>query len=182
MTSTATPQSLNECNNTFSALWYLLKMLGKYAILLFAIMAACWIVVGMAAAVVVMVLGVIQAINAEKNGEEPLVTNKCLFTVFYLFAIPITFFLYFLAAAWGEDCAVYAVDAYRITAMFTAYLLLRYKLLPLLMRHSSKSVHAHAGWILAILMWPVYGPVLYYCGVPMMIYDLAAATLEALQF
>lgn len=143
------------------------------AIFALAIYGTVWLIVNMVAAVVIMVGGVIQSVRANKTGEKPLVTEKCLYTVFYLFTLPITFLLFGLVTAWGEDVAAYASAAYRIVVMFTAYIVLREFLLPLLMRRSSRGVHTGTAVVLAVVMWPVYASVLHKLGVPLAVYDLA---------
>ena len=173
-----------RCENSLQTLsrWLgsLLSAFAVVAIFAVAIYGTVWLIVNMVAAVVIMVGGVIQSIRANKTGEKPLVTDKCLYTVFYLFALPITFLLFGLVTAWGEDVVAYALAAYRIVVMFTAYIVLREFLLPLLMRRSSRSVHTLAAAILAFLLWPVYAVPLHKLGVPMMIYDLANSVFTSI--
>lgn len=57
--------------------------------------------------------------------------------------------------------------------MFTAYMVFREFILPLLMGRASQGVHTGTAVVLAVVMWPVYAPVLRKLGVPLAIYDLA---------
>lgn len=174
----------DRCENSLQTIvrWLggLLSALAVVAFVAVAIYGAVWLAVNTVAAVVVMVGGVIQSIRANKTGEKPLVTNKCLYTVFYLFALPITFLLFGLVTASGEDVAPYALAAYRIVVMFTAYIILREFLLPLLMRRSSRGVHTGTAFVLALVFWPVCGSALHKIGVPLAIYDLANSAFSSI--
>ena len=164
----------DRCENSLQTLirwfWGLLSAFAVVAIFAVAIYGTVWLIVNMVAAVVIMVGGVIQSIRANKTGEKPLVTDKCLYIVFYLFALPITFFLFGMSE---PETVIYVTSAYKITVMFTAYVVLREFILPLLMRRSSRSVHTLAAAILAFLLWPCYAVPLHKLGLPLMIYDLA---------
>ena len=167
----------DHCENSLQTLvrWLggLFSALAVAAVIALVLYGAVWVAVNMVAAVVIMVGGIVQSIRANKTGEKPLVTDRCLYTVFYLFAMPITFLLFGLVTAGGEDVAPYALAAYRIVVMFTAYIVLREFLLPLLMRRSSRGVHTGTAVVLAVIMWPVCGSILHKLGVPLAIYDLA---------
>jgi hypothetical protein len=174
----------DRCENSLQTLirwfWGLLSVFAVVALVGLVIYGTVWLLVNMVVAVVIMVGGVIQSIRANKTGEKPLVTDKCLYTVFYLFALPITFLLFGLGAAWGQEVFVYGAAAYKITVMFTAYVVLREFILPLLMRRSSRTVHTVTAAALALVLWPVYAMPLHKLGVPMMIYDLANSAFTSI--
>jgi hypothetical protein len=173
-----------RCENSLQTLTrWLGSLLSAFALVAFvavAIYGTLWLTINMVVAVVVMVGGVIQSIRANKTGEKPLVTDRCLYVVFYLFGLPITFLLFGLVTACGEDVVGYALAAYRIVVMFTACIVLREFLLPLLMRRSSRGVHTGIAVLLAVVMWPLYGSVLHKLGLPVAIYDLANSAFSSI--
>lgn len=133
--------------------------------------------IGMVAAAFMMVAGVLQSLRANKTGEVPQVTNKCLYTVFYVIAVPVNIMLGGLASLGGEDVSWHAALGYNIFVMFTAYIALRHLILPKIMRRSSLAIHTHTAWILAILLWPCYAVPLHKLGVSMIFYRLGDSFL-----
>lgn len=131
------------------------------------------IIIDIPIAILLMIGGVAQSIRANKTGEKPWVTDKTLYIAFYLFAITFMFMAFSVCVDNEMDSIMPGWIMFAITAMFTAYVVLRESLLPLLMRNSSRAVHTHMAWVLAILFWPVYGRILVLIGIPQMIFTLS---------
>ena len=158
-----------------------MRWLGQFLVfasLVCILVIAAYMFMGMVAAVVIMVSGVLQSTRANKTGEKPQVSDRCLYTVFYMFGIPAMCVLLVVGAEGGEDSLAFATTGYKIVLSFTVYLVLRYLILPKLMRRSTLASHNHAAWILAILLWPCYATPLFKLGVPMMFYDLSWSILN----
>lgn len=128
--------------------------------------------VAVAAAVFTMISGIVQSVRASKTKQKPQVSGKTLVIVFYLLALPMWFLMACLHCSGSvgieERGTLFSVE--HIILMFTAFLVFR-KFLPKLMVNSTASVHKHASWILAILMYPVYYHLLIKVGFFDMIYS-----------
>jgi len=125
-----------------------------------------------------MLLAVLQSVAASKTGSKPMISDRFFIIYFYMLVVP--FML--LIKAWGAyEAAAEVIElgaaALTIITIFTAYLALRHRLLPLLMRRSSPAVHAHAAAVLSIVMWPCYGIPLYKLGFPQMVDEIAQSII-----
>ena len=127
---------------------------------------------------VYMLMAVIQSVAASKTGSKPMISDRFFILYFYMLMVP---FMHLLIA-WGaydgaEEVLELGFAALNILIIFTAYLALRHRILPLLMRRTSLSGHAHAAAVLSIILWPCYGIPLYKIGLHQMVYEAATSLI-----
>lgn len=169
---------MNPCENSLQTLMRWVGQLFAVSVVAALALAAVGFLVVSVVTGIYMLMAVAQSVAASKTGSKPKISDRFLILYFYMLVVP--FML--LIKAWGAyEAAPEVIEvgaaALTIITIFTAYLALRHRLLPLLMRRSSPAVHSHAAVILSVVMWPCYGIPLYYLGFPQMVDTIAQSMI-----
>lgn len=169
---------MNPCENSLQTLMrWVGSLIGGAVVVALAVAVVGFLVVSVVTGIY-MLLAVAQSIASSKTGSKPMISDQ--FLILYLYMLAVPFML--LIKAWGYyEAAAEVIDvgaaALTVITIYTAYLALRHKLLPLLMRRSSPAIHSHTAVVLAVVMWPCYGIPLYYLGFPQMVDEIAQSII-----